>query len=62
MRNWRGLKIGDKVRFIWDDFDGHGEKICVVIEVTRDRVLAKPADEPPYWIDDDTAYMFRRVW
>lgn len=61
MTNWKSLKIGDKVTWTWEDFEGKGTEPCVVTKVADDHVIATGLTfDEKLWIDDMTADMFVR--
>ena len=63
MLNWRELKAGDKVTYGWNDFDGCGSIKCVIGEVFEGHAVAMSMeDREGYYLDDDTADMFRMGW
>ena len=64
MKNWRELKIGDKVIENIDDFDCvKPVKVhCIITKVEEDHVIATEINDSDLnlWIDDDTEYMFEK--
>lgn len=58
-----GYKVGDKLIFIADEFDGYLEVRCTVTEVHEDYAIAIEDGVNPMslWIDNDTAEMFKRA-
>ena len=61
MVNFRKLKMGDKLVYRWDDFDGYGQKDVIVTKIEDDHAIASYTDlisTENYWIDDGTAEMF----
>ena len=60
MRNWKILKKGDRVRYEYHDFDGHGEVECTVVHVFSDHATAK-GNGMYFTIDDDTRLMFTKM-
>ena len=61
MKDWNRLKVGDKITFHWDEFDGSGSLHGRVAEVHADYVIVR-IDGHGYWLDDDTQDMFCRGW
>ena len=58
--NWRTLNIGDKVKVIDEEDPKRIFAIVVVTKICDDHVMAAESDGIAYWIDDDTASLFRR--
>lgn len=61
MKDWRKLKKGDLVHMHTEEFDGIGDWDGVITDVSADHAIMTEADGSRNWIDDDTAYLFRRV-
>lgn len=59
MLDYRNLKIGDKLHFHSEEFDGVSDVNGVVTEVEVDHAIMK-SDGISYWIDDYTADLFSR--
>lgn len=57
LKNWREQKIGNKVRYTWNEFDGCGSEVCEVTSVDDVRLIASH-NGLNYWCDDDTMEMF----
>lgn len=53
-------KVGEKLMWVVNDFDGHSENICVVFEVHNDYAIAK-CDGMSLWIDKDTEKDFKKM-
>lgn len=62
MRSWESLKVGDRVAFKCDEFDGHGILNMYVSSVHDDHAIAMDFDAQRYWIDEDTQHMFMKGW
>ncbi len=58
LRNWRSLKVGDRVHYYGEDFDGKWDYICEIIRVDEDCAIAE-WDDVKLHIDDETADLFR---
>lgn len=61
MRAWRALRLGDKVSFHWNDFDGYGVIHGKITKVCEDHVIATFKGND-YWLDEDNQDMFSRGW
>ncbi|MCD7824243.1 MAG: hypothetical protein LUG86_09580 [Oscillospiraceae bacterium] len=60
MVNYRTLKVGDKVHFHAEEFDGTSDWDGTITKTESDHAIMGTADGDSYWIDDDTADMFYR--
>lgn len=60
LKDWRNLKVGEKVHFYGRDFDGCWDFVCTVIEIKKDCVLAD-SEGMTLTIDDWSMNMFRRA-
>lgn len=60
--SWNELKIGDKLLFIVDEFDGIlvRKHPCEVVSVENDHAIALEDDGSNLWIDNDTLHLFER--
>ena len=58
LRNWRTLKVGDKVHYYGKDFDGEWDYICEIVKVDKDFVIVE-WDEIRLYLDDETKDLFR---
>ena len=56
---WRLWKIGDTIRYSWNDFDGHGSLLGILAEMHEDHAIVR-ADGMSLWVCDETADMFSR--
>jgi hypothetical protein len=54
----RQYKVGQKLIWKTDDFDGKNKVKVTVTKVERNHVIAKTEDGITAWIDDDTEYQF----
>lgn len=54
------FKVGDKVRYHYNEFDGRGSFIAEVTQVYSDHAIAE-ARGMSLWIDDDTVYQFEKI-
>ena len=54
VKNWRNKKLGDKLIYAWEDFDGSGSYEVIITEVHDDHLIAEH-DDIHLWLDDDTA-------
>ena len=54
-RDWRNWTVGEEIKFIADEFDGHTEEDCVVVSIEDDHAIISPINDSSvrYWIDDD---------
>ena len=54
-RDWRNWTVGEKIKFIADEFDGYSEEDCVVVSIEDDHAIISPINDSSvrYWIDDD---------
>lgn len=54
-RDWRNWTVGEKIKFIADEFDGRTEEECVVVSIEDDHAIISPINDSSvrYWIDDD---------
>lgn len=59
MVDFRTLKVGEKLTYTVDEFDGYSQNKVVVTEVNEDHAIAR-LDDMNLWIDEDTEYMFSR--
>lgn len=57
MKSWRDLKLGDKVIYHFEEFDGSYKAEGVVIEVYKDHAIVSIPDIT-VWYDDDSEDMF----
>lgn len=57
MLDFRTVKIGDRVKFTADDFDGRVEREGIVVKTDNDHAIVC-ADGMNLWLDDGTAYQF----
>lgn len=60
MNNWKEWEIGDKIKWNWQEFDGKGCMIGILIKKESDHAIVK-ADDMNLWLDDDTSDMFKKV-
>lgn len=60
MTNWNEWNIGDNVKWETNEFDGRTKTIAEITEKHDDHLIAE-ADGMKLWIDDDTAYQFKRI-
>ena len=58
MANWRAWEIGRKTIFESHEFDGHCKFEGIITKVCDDHLVME-GNGMTFWIDDDTAYMFR---
>lgn len=58
----RQYKLHDKLLWTVDEFDGHSETICSIVEIAGDHAIAFTDDELTLWIDDDTEYMYQPLY
>ena len=59
LRNWRSLRVGDRVHYYGKDFDGEWDYICTIIIIDKDHAIAE-WDGVKLYLDDETADLFRR--
>lgn len=57
---WNNYKVGDRIEYSWNEFDGTGKLRGKIIEVAEDYAIAE-CDGMKLWIDEDTEYQFRRI-
>ena len=57
IKNYKTLKLNEKLMFITEDFDGRTETEVKVIKVNDEYALAE-SNGINYWIDNDTLYQF----
>lgn len=55
---WRKLKVGDRVLYIVNDFDGRGTFSGIITEKDESHAIAE-VDGMHLWIDDSTEDMFQ---
>ena len=56
---WKDLKVGQRLRYVADEFDGKFECECTVSEVNDEYAIAHSDDRLlVLTIDDDTEHMF----
>ena len=60
MLDFRTVKIGDRVKFTVDDFDGRIEREGIVVKAEDDHAIVY-ADGMDLWFDDTTAYQFEMI-
>ena len=60
MQNWREWKIGDKVKYSWNEFAGKGSLIGLLTIQEEDHAIVE-AEDMHLWLDDDTKDMFRKI-
>lgn len=60
MGNWREWKIGDKIKYSWNEFDGSGSTIGIVTEVDKDHIIVR-ADDMNLWCEDFNCDMFQKI-
>ena len=60
LKDWRSLKVGDKIRWYGKEFDGSWDLPCKVIEIKSDCVIAD-WDGVKLPIDDWSMDQFKRV-
>ena len=60
MGNWREWKIGDTIRYSWNEFDGSGSTIGIVTEVDKDHIIVR-ADDMNLWCEDFNCDMFQKI-
>ena len=59
--DWRNLSVGDKLLYCADDFDGSFCYPCTVKAIFDDHAVVEELTVPMrLWLDDDTAYMFKK--
>jgi len=61
MKNWEWLKVGDRVRFVSDDFDGKVREDGTVKEMYTDHAIVVTDNAMTLWLDDDTQSLFQRI-
>ena len=49
---WTDAKIGDKILYHWEEFDGIGSVLGEVTAVYEDHLIFT-ADDLNYWMDED---------
>lgn len=59
---WNSVRVGDRVTYRYNDFDGSGTINCYISSVHKDHAIAMDADAIRYWIDEDTQHMFSKGW
>ena len=57
--NWKNWKIGDKIKWSTNDFDGKTETIGVLTKMDEDHAIVE-ADGMHLWVDDDTCENFTK--
>lgn len=60
MSNWREWKIGDTIRYSWNEFDGSGSTVGFVTEVEADHIIVR-ADDMNLWCEDFNCDMFQKI-
>lgn len=60
MSNWREWKIGDTIRYSWNEFDGSGSTVGIVTEVEADHIIVR-ADDMNLWCEDFNCDMFQKI-
>ena len=60
MSNWREWKIGDTIRYSWNEFDGSGSTVGIVTEVETDHIIVR-ADDMNLWCEDFNCDMFQKI-
>jgi len=58
LRNWRNLKVGDRIRWYGTEFDGSWDEPCTVKEIRNDCILAD-CDGLTLTIDDWSMDQFK---
>lgn len=59
MKDWRNLKVGDKLRWFGSEFDGSWDRPCTVVEI-KDWCVIAECDGMELTIDDCFESMFKR--
>ena len=60
--DWRKWKLGDKVEYIWKDFDGSGSIEGVITKVEEDHLIMTTNDNMNLWVDDNGSGVFIKIW
>lgn len=60
MQNWKEWKIGDQIKWSWNEFDGKGSMIGTLTEVYDDHAIMV-AEGLDIWIDDCFSDMFEKI-
>jgi len=61
MKDWRTLKVGEKVHIHTDEFDGITDFDGVITEVAEDHAIMLDEAGAHNWIDDWTEELFTRI-
>lgn len=60
MNNWNKWEIGDKIKWKWEEWDGKGSMIGILVEKEADHAIVK-ANNMNLWLDNDTSDMFEKI-
>lgn len=60
MSKWREWKLGDKIKYSWNEFDGSGSTVGTVTEIEADHIIVR-ADDMNLWCEDFNSDMFQKI-
>lgn len=60
MDNWREYTLGDIIQYTWNEFDGSGSLIGMIITKESDHAIVK-VNDMNLWLDDTNQYMFKKI-
>ena len=60
--DWRRWKLGDKVEYIWKDFDGSGSIEGTITKVEKDHLIMTASNNMNLWVDDNASGVFVKLW
>ncbi len=60
LSNYKNIKIGQRVYWRCQDFDGSQNGECIITDVCSDHAIATPIEfKGALWVDDDTLKNFQ---
>ena len=60
MSKWREWKLGDTIKYSWNEFDGSGSTVGTVTEIEADHIIVR-ADDMNLWCEDFNCDMFQKI-
>lgn len=60
--DWKRWKLGDKVEYIWNDFDGSGSIEGIITKVEKDHLIMTASNNMNLWVDDNASGVFVKLW
>lgn len=60
MQNWKLWNIGDAILYHWDEFDGKGSLLGILVEKHEDHAIVEAAGMH-LWVSNETIDLFKHI-